>query len=303
MAGNTQMIQGEYSAGVQNLEMRLKMSKEIYGDTHGETALALVDLGDSVGRLRDPKQATYLKQAMVIQETAFPADHPDRAQILRAYGSWLKTVQDSEGEAVELLEEALRIQRLAYGPEHRETYDTLYLLANHYSAVERFEESKAAFDELLKIGESFLGENHPKHGSALWNYGLLLQDQGNLEMAEHFFLKSIEIEAELPGRPMHKAINLSGLGEILHRQGKLKEAEAHHRDALGIMDGIEGSERAYERGFFAFELGKVLQDAGRFEEALNSYDAALGYFGDFGGFVADARVHCRAKRDEVIEQI
>ncbi len=209
--GNTQVTQGDYTPGVQNLEQRLALSREINGDTHGETALALVDLGDAVGRLRDPKQSAYLEEAMVIQEHAFSHDHPDRAQILRTYGSWLRVVPKRNREATLLLEEALRIQRKAYGAHHRETYETLHTLATHYGEVDRFEEAKTAFEELLRIGESFLGENHPKHGSALWNYAILFQDLGQLEEAARYTRLSAAIEATLPGRPMNKAITQSGL--------------------------------------------------------------------------------------------
>ncbi len=72
---------------------------------------------------------------------------------------------------------------------------------------------------------------------------------------------------------------------------------------MAILDGIEGSERAFERGFFACELAKVLQDDHRLEEALDWHATAMESFGDFGGFVAEARNLCQAKRDEILERI
>lgn len=301
--GNTQVTQGEYSFGIETLEKRLALSREFYGTSHGETAIALVELGDAVGHLRDPIQADYLEEAMAIQQHAFPSDHPDRALILRAYGSWLRFVPKGNKRATLHLEEALRIQRKSYGTHHRETYDTLFILATHYGGVDRFEEAEVAFKELLSIGESFLGEDHPKHGAALWNYSILLQDLDLLEEAAHYIRQSAAIEETLPGRPMHKAITLSGIGEVLHRQGKLQEAEDHHRRALAILEMIEGSERAFERGYFACELAEVLQDGNRFEEALAWYETGLEAFGDFGGFVEEARDRCQAKREKILERI
>ncbi|WP_245986195.1 tetratricopeptide repeat protein [Azospirillum thermophilum] len=55
-----------------------------------------------------------------------------------------------------------------------------------------------------------------------------------------------------PGRP-EEAVARTNFGEALRRQGRVTEAEAHHRKALGWLPGFGG---------IHFNLGVVLQARG-----------------------------------------
>ncbi|MCG5242098.1 tetratricopeptide repeat protein [Azospirillum doebereinerae] len=71
-----------------------------------------------------------------------------------------------------------------------------------------------------------------------------------------------------------EAVARSNFGEALRRQGRVAEAEAHHRQALAWLPGFGGNH---------FNLGVTLQAQGRVREAADAYGEAARLMPGFAG--------------------
>ncbi|CAO3421068.1 TPR domain protein, putative component of TonB system [Azospirillum doebereinerae] len=71
-----------------------------------------------------------------------------------------------------------------------------------------------------------------------------------------------------------EAVARSNFGEALRRQGRVGEAEAHHRQAVAWLPGFGGNH---------FNLGVTLQAQGRTREAANAYGEAARLMPAFAG--------------------
>ncbi len=98
---------------------------------------------------------------------------------------------------------------------------------------------------------------------ALGNLGLIYRTRGDLEKAEEYHLKSLEIEKEL-GLKEGMASDYGNLGLIYRRQGDLEKAEEHHLKSLEIAKELgrkEGMANQYGN------LGTVYGTLGDLEKA------------------------------------
>ena len=100
----------------------------------------------------------------------------------------------------------------------------------------------------------------------LANYGLILQDAGNLKDAELFTLKAIELNPNF-------AAAYSNLGGILRDQGKLKDAEKYTHKSIELDPDFVHSRS---------NMASILRDLGKLDEAEISARKAIELNPDFG---------------------
>ena len=118
------------------------------------------------------------------------------------------------------------------------------------------------FDEAVAILKSAIDRfeaNFPRH--CLYSkMGALERYRGNFSEAEMWYRRAIKKQPD-------SAYGYVFLGAVQARQGRLKEAEATHRE------GTQCTEGAVDEAFH--NLGLVLRGQGRLEEAANCFRAAI----------------------------
>ncbi len=100
------------------------------------------------------------------------------------------------------------------------------------------------------------GFNHP---DVFGNYGILLRDRGELEKAEVYLRKSVDLK---PSSEIHNF----NLGAILRDIGNLKEAEKFSKKAIDLKEDFA---EAY------YNLGVIFSLQEKIEEAENSLKKAI----------------------------
>ncbi|RHZ43106.1 uncharacterized protein CDV56_100225 [Aspergillus thermomutatus] len=160
----------------------------------------------------------------------------------------------------------------------------------------RYNEAQIFFTDVLEIGETALGPEHPATLTSVSNLGSVLEGQGNVsnlvsvlerqgkyEEAEVMHRRDLKGSEEVLG-PEHPdtLISVSNLGSALEQQGKYEEAEAMQRRALEGHEKTLGPEHP-DTLTSANNLGSVLERQGKYEEAevmhrraLQGYEKALG---------------------------
>jgi Flp pilus assembly protein TadD len=123
----------------------------------------------------------------------------------------------------------------------------------------RLEEAKQAYEHLLELAE----KDESFQATAYGNLGIIYQIRGELDKAEEFYRKSLEIDKAL-GRQEGMASQYGNLGIIYKTRGELDKAEEFYRKsldinkALGLQEGM-----AIQYG----NLGVIYQTRGELDKA------------------------------------
>jgi tetratricopeptide (TPR) repeat protein len=121
-------------------------------------------------------------------------------------------------------------------------------------SLARYGDARAAYDRALAL---LPAEDHHR---IYRQFGLVAQDQADIEGAEHWYRRAIQA---LPT----DATPYIFLGAMLAKNGRLDEAEACHREATGCSEGC--IDEAY------LNLGYVLRAKGQYLDALECFREAL----------------------------
>jgi tetratricopeptide (TPR) repeat protein len=121
---------------------------------------------------------------------------------------------------------------------------------------------------------------------------------GTLHEAEQAFHRSVEL-ARRAGDERETAVGLTGLGDVLMRQGNLDEALKSYRDGLTIFERLAASDRSnaqWQRDLSVSygRIGDVLVKQGKLDEALKSYRDGLAIT---EGLAASGRSNTQWQRD------
>ena len=143
-----------------------------------------------------------------------------------------------------------RLERsLGWNPHY---YLAHYKRAQIFSLKGRYQETIREAEEMLRV--------HPKSEIAYWAIGSAYLRMGERSKAKEMFLQSLGVNPDFPHA-------LNNLGIVAAQEGRIAEAEAlflRAKEILGRKDA-----RSY------INLGSLYEAAGRRQEALEMYEAAV----------------------------
>lgn len=143
-------------------------------------------------------------------------------------------------------------------------------LGNNFSNALVF----ARLDSAVRKRLQLKGENS-KYVESLINLATIYSRTRQTQAAEDVFLEAIEIyESSEDRNEEHYATALNNLGLLYQEFGRLSDAEYYYRKALEIYDSMSGDNRALNAAFTRNNLGKILQETGRYEESIELFEQA-----------------------------
>jgi tetratricopeptide (TPR) repeat protein/tRNA A-37 threonylcarbamoyl transferase component Bud32 len=194
-------------------------------------------------------------------------------------------------KAGELLERAYALRRKAYGAEHEEIADSLYLLGWLYHEQGQFPTAKKYYQDALKMRRNLLGADSPKVTTTVFNLAWLAALTGEHPESEKLFLDVIARRQKEHGTAEHRDVAIAKLGlAILYLDsGQVLKASLPGTEAIGIFRRLSSNEKIAEAvGLFLqaaiWERGKQYATA----ESLLHKCAALtaGELGDKHPYLA-----------------
>ena len=216
-----------------------------------------------------------------------------RADILTTLGTVYHSL-GLYGQSREVLEEALRVRRIANPAEHQEMAIDINNLASvlysqkDYPAAERYFREALAMKQRLGLGTAGIA-------NTMQNLASALAQQGHLKEAERIYQQVLEMHRNLAGPESAKvATSLYSLGALAARQGDFGKAESLLNQALAIRVKVSGDEHT-EVAQILDTLGRAHHAAGNLDEAEPLYTRALGIrrklLGDNNVVVARTKRH------------
>ncbi len=178
-------------------------------------------------------------------------------------------------EARGLLERALAITEIAYGPDCFEAVAQLGKLAAVLQDMDRLGDARVCLERALAVDETVLGPNHPDVASDLSKLAVLLWSEGDTPEARRCFHDALVIDeaAYGPADPI-VARDLANLGLVLADLGELHEARRSLERALAIVESALGPGHP-EVGTHLDNLAMVLQECGLLAAARACLERSL----------------------------
>jgi serine/threonine-protein kinase len=296
------------------LEQALAVRAAGHGDDAAATAMARLELGQTLHYLGDHAQAVaQLQQAVAVLDR-----HRDAGARVRAYNALGFALSEGEGlaEAIASHDRALALAREramepaivgaslhalartrarageleAADADYRQARDLLVeahgprhalvaaALGDHAVALRqlgRFPEAEAALREAIAIDHDVYQAPHPATSQRLNNLAVILQTRGDSAGAELALEQALAMNEALLGRRTPLvAGNLINLAAILRQRGAWNEAEGLLREALEILAATVGAEHRHH-AIARHSLGQTLALAGRFDPAEVELRATL----------------------------
>jgi tetratricopeptide (TPR) repeat protein len=122
-------------------------------------------------------------------------------------------------------------------PSMKPDYIPIYMDGIRLMGEGQFQPALDRFREAL----ASVIEGSPDHGSILNHMGLVLMQQGNLDEAEKFLSRAIEIRNEL-GSPIHIAESVHNLSNVEHQRGNADKAMKLMSRAINLTSDVNGAE-------------------------------------------------------------
>lgn len=281
--GAIEKARGKYPEALEALGRALVLSREKYGDAHGETARAHNALGNALSDMgRSDEALEHYSATLRIREETFGKEHPKVADVLNN----MAIVDGAAGRYEESLarhQAVLVIYQRAFGEKHPRTADSLSNIGTALFYLGRDAEALANYRQSLAILEAAYGPDHPKVGMAHNNFAVALYGVGRFEECEEHHRRGLQIRRRVLG-PDHPDVGVSqfNLGSVILTQGRPKEAMEHLEDSLRIREQAFGfrhvsvaqSEGALGRAHM--EVGEVDEGRAMLERSLSTYEDTRG---------------------------
>jgi tetratricopeptide (TPR) repeat protein len=169
------------------------------------------------------------------------------AWLLDHAGIYLQS-QGRYGEALPLLERALRIDEAALGPDHPDVATDLNHVGWALSDLGRSAEALPLQERALRIDGAALGSDHPDVASDLNNVGQVLSDLDRPAEALPLYERALRIhEAALGPDHPEVATDLNHVGWALSGLGRFAEALPLYERALRIREASLGPDHPSTR--------------------------------------------------------
>jgi tetratricopeptide (TPR) repeat protein len=195
--------------------------------------------------------------------------------VLQALSTNLRR-QGRFAEAVAADRDALRVAEQTFGPEHHATGYAMIHLGDHVSGVEQdFAEAERLYRRGLELMARHFGDDSIRLIHGLNSLAALLGSRGDTA-AEQLYRRALTIRQSATG-PEHPQVaeQLQKLAGELARQGRAQEAEALARQALAVTVRTLGARHPAITNDRLPLLAEVLDRQGRYEEADQTYGAAI----------------------------
>jgi tetratricopeptide (TPR) repeat protein len=237
----------------------VEIFENAYGPRHPAVAAAILNWAQELmvsGQLVDSERL-YLR-AIAIFEGLTDADlKEDRRQIIVNHFGALTGLgqilarQHRYPEAEKSLQDALSVDRKAFGDEDFGAVQVLSILADLYLDMDRLGDAESEARRALDITKRYVSPNHPAFFAEEQTLARVLQKQGRLAEAESIYREIAAAGAEDP----NEAVILADLGEVLLRRSQFREAYETLMRATAAIAEQAMREQSINRGrSFSFPL-------------------------------------------------
>jgi len=241
---------GDMGRALALFERSLAIRRTALGDAHSETAISWNNIA-AIHRLRGDlgPAEEHTRNAATVFENSLGPDHPTTTVGWHNLGTIARLRGDDAG-ARAYLERSLAVRRASLPADHPWMAGSLMELASVLAALGEAEQAETLVREALDLRTARDGEGHRETALVHLRYADVLLDLGQPTRAAGHAARALAIlrpqfEAASDDVSMRRdfATVLSTSGWTLALAGQWQEAEDQWREALAVIEGIEGQDR------------------------------------------------------------
>ena len=233
---------GQYNQAKEYHEQSLSITKEIYGEQHGDIATSYNNLGNVFWELHQYNQAKeYYEKSLSIRKNIYREQlHSDVAASYNNLGLVYRDLSQYD-QAKEYHEKSLDIRKKIHGEHHGDVATSQNNLGTVCSALGEHEEAKKYYEKSLASRKAIYGEHHGDVAASYNNLGVVYRHLGDYDRAKEYHEKSLAIRKEIYGE-LHGdvAASYNNLGLVYRELGPRDRAEEYYKKSLDIRKKIYG---------------------------------------------------------------
>jgi CHAT domain-containing protein/tetratricopeptide (TPR) repeat protein len=296
----------------------LATRRELLGQKHPETALALFNLAAQHFRLGEYKEAeSRYKEALAVRRAALGEDHPDTAHSLVGLGHVYRALDDP-GQARDLFERAWTTFRATLGDDHPDVAVAVGALAGAYRKLGEYARARPLYEDAVRRDVRAGRTRTADHASNLNNLALLYQDLGEYARARELMERALDLRRRVLGEDHpHFAISLNDLALLEVQLGLFDRARQRYQSALRVLEDRLGKGSPFYQTTL-LNLGSLYTEMGdhrrarpvlergvklareHFGQTSFQYTTAVNHLADFHTAVGDDR-RARELAEEALE--
>lgn len=231
----------------QKAERRAREAVRIYAETvptlYPDRVMANVGLGEILVWQGKMDEASAILETSLDHQIRLYGETSRQAGAASALLSKVRASQGLLQEAEELSRRALEIYIQTLGNNHQDTGYTRTALANLLIKQGKLPEAEEQLRASLATYEQALPPDHPYVASSEHLLGEVMLRKRNLVDAEALLTAAMNRWKRTNSPAWRVARSESALGEVLHLQGRVAEAEQHLTEAYKILVADEGADR------------------------------------------------------------
>ena len=263
---------GKYYQAKEYHEKSLSITKEIYGEQHGDIATSYNNLGTVFWELHQYDQAKeYFEKSFRIRKDIYDENHSDEnhSDLAASYNNLGLVYRDLSqyNQAKEYHEQSLAIRKEIYGEHHGDVATSQNNLGTVCSALGEHEEAKKYYEKSLASRKAIYGEHHGDVAASYNNLGVVYRHLGEYNQAKEYNEKSLAIRKEIYGEHHGDvAASYNNLGLVYKELGPRDRAEEYYKKSLDITKKIYGEHHGDVAESYN-NLGLLYRDLLEHEEA------------------------------------
>lgn len=192
-----------------------------------------------------------------------PTEWKEAGQVFRFAGEY--------SHALECHKRALELVVETEGRNSAPYADLNFSMSSTLQTMGRYEEAIQHSQEALRVGELLYGSDSEKVAGAYYQMGWILNLQHKRMEAIEWMLKALAIKEKVLGLwHASTTLTLGGLGSAYRGAGQLEQAMYYAQRAHVIKKRIY-PKGAYNLGPSHYNMGRILLEMGKSEEALNQF--------------------------------
>jgi CHAT domain-containing protein len=260
-------LRGAIAAGEQLLAIR----REVLGEKHVDTAVAMQNLAALYDDVNQPAKAEqYYQRAIELYERLLGTDHPLTAM---AYGN-LGEFRRGQGDLVQaasLRQRCLEIYQQTLGEDDADTAFAHNRLGAIYRELGQLDLAQQHLQRASEVYRRIYGIAHADTARSINSLAVLYHRRGQYARAERLYRQCLEIQLQVLG-PEHTetATSFNNLAQFYFEINDMAQAERDFRRALEIRRKLLGPEHR-EIAQSLNSLAVLYVASGRYEEAVEHY--------------------------------
>ncbi len=190
---------------------------------------------------------------------------------------------DEYDQAIEYIEQSIKIRKRQLGDDHPEYFSALSWLAFIHMNLGQYQESESLYLQCKKGMQNYYGENHPTFAELLFDMASLYSRMSLFEKAESNYQKTLSIRKKVFGK-FHKVYSLTliNTASLYTQMGKFEESEQLYTEALSINEQL-GDNSGFNHAHALSGFGWLYSKMGQYEKAVKPLQQSIDLYDQIFG--------------------